>query len=77
MKTVTTTEAKAKFNALLVEVAAGETVTITNHGRPVAVLSGAEQPTRKWGRFAGRITLTDEFDAPMSEEELAPWESAR
>ena len=73
MKIVTTTEAKAKLNALLTEVAAGETVTITSHGRPVAVLSKAEPASRKLGQFAGLITLTDDFDAPMSEDDLAVW----
>jgi prevent-host-death family protein len=73
MKTVTTTEAKAKLNALLAEVATGQTVTITSHGRPVAVLSKAEPPARKLGQFAGLITLTDDFDAPMSEDDLALW----
>ena len=73
MKTVTTTEAKAKFNALLTEVASGQTVTITNHGRPVAVLSKAEPPTWRLGRFAGLVTIPDDFDAPMSEDDLALW----
>jgi prevent-host-death family protein len=76
MKTVTTTEAKAKLNALLTEVAAGETVTITSHGRPVAVLSKAEPAARKFGQFAGLIALSDDFDAPMSEEDLALWEES-
>lgn len=76
MMTVTTTEAKAKLNALLTEVAAGETITITSHGRPVAVLSKAEPPARKLGRFAGLITLTDDFDAPISGDDLALWGEA-
>ena len=72
MKTVTTTEAKAKLNSLLTEVDAGETFTITSHGRPVAVLS---KPTaaRKLDQFAGQIEIPDDFDAPMSEEDLARW----
>lgn len=73
MKTVTTTEAKAKLNALLSEVAGGETVTITSHGRPVAVLSKAEPTVRKLGQFAGQVSLTGDFDAPLSDEELALW----
>lgn len=73
MKTVTTTEAKAKLNSLLAEVAAGETVTITSHGRPVAVLSGAAEPARQLGRFAGLVTVADDFDAPMSDDDLALW----
>ncbi|MDN5851705.1 MAG: type II toxin-antitoxin system prevent-host-death family antitoxin [Actinomycetia bacterium] len=73
MKTVTTTEAKANLNSLLSAVAAGETVTITNHGRPVAVLSQPTPPTRKLGQFADLITVPDDFSAPMDEEDLALW----
>lgn len=76
MKTVPTTEAKAKLNALLAEVASGETVTITNHGRPVAVLTKADEPTRELGTFAGIITIPDDFDAPMGDDELALWGEA-
>ena len=44
VKTVTTTEAKPKLNALLADVErTGASVTITNHGRPVAVLMPAHQ----------------------------------
>lgn len=73
MKTVPTTEAKAKLNSLLAEVAAGETVTITSHGRPVAVLTKTEAPARKFGQFAGVISVPDDFDAPMSDDDLALW----
>jgi prevent-host-death family protein len=39
MKKITSTEAKATLNALLAEVErTGTSVTITNHGRPVAIL---------------------------------------
>jgi prevent-host-death family protein len=44
---VTSTEAKAKLNALLTEVErTGASVTITNHGRPVAALMPAHQHPR-------------------------------
>lgn len=39
MKTVGAYEAKTKLSALLQEVAAGEHVVITKHGRPVAQLT--------------------------------------
>ena len=73
MRTVTTTEAKAKLNALLLEVSAGETITITSHGKPVAILSQAPASPRKLGRFAGLITIPDDFDEPMCDEDLALW----
>ncbi|MFC6703996.1 type II toxin-antitoxin system Phd/YefM family antitoxin [Flexivirga alba] len=73
MKTVTAAEAKATLDSLLSVVATGETVTITSHGRPVAVLTKAEAPTRKFGQFAGVISIPDDFDAPMADEDLALW----
>ena len=39
MKTVGASEAKIHLARLLEDVAAGETITITKHGRPVARLS--------------------------------------
>lgn len=73
MKTVSTTEAKAKLNSLLAEVETGETVTITSRGRPVAVLTKAGAPARKFGQFAGIISVPDDFDAPLGDDEIAPW----
>lgn len=76
VKTVSTTEAKAKLNALLAEVAAGESFTITSHGRPVAVLSAATAPGRRFGQWAGLVQPTHDFDAPMSDDELRLWGEA-
>lgn len=39
MKTITATDANRHFSRLLREVAAGATVTIVLHGRPVAVVT--------------------------------------
>lgn len=71
---VTTTEAKARLNALLDEVAAGESVTITRHGTPVAVLSAPADPPRRFGLLAGRISAPDDFNDPLDLDELALWE---
>ncbi|WP_079693606.1 type II toxin-antitoxin system Phd/YefM family antitoxin, partial [Mycobacteroides abscessus] len=52
MKTITSTDAKNRLNAVLQEVErTGEPVTITNHGRPVAVLSPARPVSRTFGQF--------------------------
>lgn len=76
MKTVSTTDAKATMNALVAEVSAGQTVTITHRGRPAAILSPVAPEQRRFGTFAGVVSRTEEFDAPMSEEELAEWGEA-
>lgn len=39
MKTISAREANQRFSRLLSEIEAGEEVTITKHGKPVAVLS--------------------------------------
>ncbi|KAA8970483.1 type II toxin-antitoxin system Phd/YefM family antitoxin [Mycobacterium sp.] len=74
MRTITSTEAKTRLNALLAEVErTGEPVTITNHGRPVAVLSPAQATPRCFGQFPNLVVPTT-FDDPLPADELAPWE---
>jgi len=50
---MTATDAKAKILAVLDEVAAGEEVEITKHGRVVARLVPATGPHALKGRLAG------------------------
>jgi prevent-host-death family protein len=74
MKTITSTEAKAKLSALLGEVErTGTSVTITNHGRLVAVLVPVE-PRPRWFRQLPALTVSDDFDEPLPDAELAAWE---
>jgi prevent-host-death family protein len=62
VKTVTTTEAEGKPNVLLAEVErTGESVTITKHGRSVAVLMPAHQRLCRFGQLLARA-VTDAFD---------------
>ncbi|MEP9394826.1 MULTISPECIES: type II toxin-antitoxin system Phd/YefM family antitoxin [Gordonia] len=76
MKTVSSTEAKARLNALLAEVErTGEPVTITNHGRAVAVVSPTAARPRAFGQFPG-LVIPDDFDAPLPEAELDIWEGS-
>lgn len=73
-KTVSSTEAKAGLNALLAEVErTGTSVTITNHGRPVAVLMPVQQTPRRFGQLPNLIVPAN-FDEPLPEAELAAWE---
>lgn len=74
MKTVTGTQAKARLNALLAEVErTGRPVTITNHGRAVAVLTPAHPKPRKFGQLPA-LVVPDNFDEPLPEAEIAAWE---
>ena len=74
MKTVSSTEAKARLNALLAEVQrTGSPVTITTHGRPVAVLTPVHAPQRTFGQLP-TLVFGEDFDAPLPESEVTAWE---
>lgn len=76
MKTLSSTEAKARLNALLAEVEqTGEAVTITTHGRPVAVLSPTRERPRTFGQLPS-LAVPETFDESLPADELAAWESA-
>jgi prevent-host-death family protein len=62
---MTATEVKAKILGLLDEVAAGESVEITKHGRTVARLVPARGPRALEGLFEGSVSTAVE-----DEEEL-------
>lgn len=53
VRTMTATEVKTHILSLLDEVAAGEEIEITKHGRPVARLVGAQSPRSSRGRLRG------------------------
>ena len=61
---MTATEAKAKMLALLDEVAAGEEVEITRHGRTVARLVPAVGPHALRGRLIG-VAMTSAEDEDL------------
>jgi prevent-host-death family protein len=71
---MTATEAKTQILGLLDEVAAGEEVEITKHGRPVARLVPARGPAALKDRMAGTAS------SPVAEEELfstgEPWDAS-
>lgn len=74
VRTISSTEAKAQLNALLAEVQrTGSPVTITSHGRPVAILSPINRGPRTFGQLP-RLTVGADFDEPLPESELAAWE---
>jgi len=71
-------EAKTHFSELLRRVEEGEEVTIARAGKPVARIVRAEAPKRErqLGTGKGKIWLAPDWDAPMTEEELAEWYDA-
>lgn len=59
---MTATEAKARILALLDDVAAGEEVEITKHGRPVARLVPPPGPRGLKGMFGGMALSASDDD---------------
>jgi prevent-host-death family protein len=70
-------EAKTQLSALVEQAAAGEEIIIAKNGKPMAKLVAIrEKPLRKPGRLKGKIWMSKDFDAPMTPEELAAFESS-
>lgn len=61
-RTLTATEAKARILTLLDDVAAGEEIAITKHGRVVARLVGASGPISSRGELSEVAATADEED---------------
>ncbi|HWH33591.1 MAG TPA: type II toxin-antitoxin system prevent-host-death family antitoxin [Egibacteraceae bacterium] len=69
-------EAKTTLSKLLKRVAAGEEITITRGGEPVARLVAAQgAPRRTLGQDRGRYGVPDDFDAPLDEAALRAFEA--
>ncbi len=71
IKEVGAYEAKTTLSRLLDEVAGGETIYITKHGKRVAELRPPEQPPRKRARFGCAkgpgFYMAPDFDAPLED----------
>ena len=72
--TVNVHEAKTHLSRLLERVANGEEVTIAKAGKPVARLVPVNPQTRALGLDAGRVLVSDDFDAPLPDEILSTFE---
>jgi prevent-host-death family protein len=72
MKTISAREANQRFSKLLAEIESGEEVTITKHGKPVAVLSPYRPPQMTPERKAAieRAIATMEKGLPWPEGAL-------
>lgn len=69
-------EAKTTLSALLRRVAAGEEITITSSGKPVARLVPVQPaPDRALGRDRGAFVMPEDFDTPLPEDVLAEFGS--
>ena len=76
MKTVNVHEAKTHLSRLLARVARGEEILIAKAGKPIARLVpvGPAAGQRPFGMDRGRAAIAEDFDAPLPEDILAPFE---
>jgi len=76
MKTFNIHEAKTQFSRLVDAAAAGEEMIIAKAGVPAAKLGPITQakPVRKFGLLKGKISISDDFDAPLPSEVIADFE---
>lgn len=65
MSTIDVHEGRSTLGRLLDRVEAGERVTITRAGRPVADLVSHARPDLVFGTAAGMLAYDDSFDDPL------------
>jgi len=75
-KRVNVREAKIHRSKLLAAVAKGQRITICKGGIAVAQLGPLDTPVpvRRPGLLNGRVTIADDFDAPLPSDTLASFE---
>lgn len=69
-------EAKTTLSRLLAEVEGGREIIVARNGKPVAKLVPIQLEPRKkltLGDLKGKIWMSPDFDAPLSDEELKAW----
>ena len=75
MAEVNVHEAKTQLSKLLRRVAAGEEIVISRAGKPVARLVAVVPRARRLlGLDEGVFEVPNDFDAPLSESDLAEFE---
>lgn len=76
MQTIDLHDATNHLSRLLEQAAGGEEVVITKAGKAIARLVPLETPPgkRQLGLLKGRLNVPDDFGAPLTDDELAPFE---
>ncbi len=76
-KQVNLYEAKTQLSALVDRAAKGEEIVIAKAGKPMAKLSRLEPepkvPRKPGGNLLGVTYMAEDWDAPLSEEDLKEW----
>jgi prevent-host-death family protein len=73
MTMVNVFEAKSQLSKLIEKAAAGEDVIIARSGKPVARITRLvdAKPAVTFGILRGRVSLGDDFDEPLPDDEIA------
>lgn len=76
MQTVNIHQAKTHLSRLLEQVAGGEEIIIAKAGKAMARLVplDAAPKKRQLGLLLGKLNVPDDFDAPLTGDELAVFE---
>lgn len=77
MYQINISEAKSQLSELIERALRGEEIIICNRNVPVVTLEpidGPKRPQRRLGLWKGRFTVPDDFNEPISKDELAEWE---
>jgi prevent-host-death family protein len=76
MRTINIHAAKTQLSRLVEDAAKGEEIIIAKAGRPVARLVPLvdAKRQRRLGVLAGKLTVSDDFDAPLPDDILDEFE---
>lgn len=76
MRTINIHQAKTQLSRLVEQAATGEEIVIAKAGKPIARLVPLKsRPVRRQlGVLANRLTVPEDFDAPLPDEVLAQFE---
>lgn len=67
-------EAKTKLSQLVEQAENGEEIVLARAGKPVArIVPIRRKARRKLGQWKGKVRMSEDFDAPLPEAELAAW----
>jgi len=67
-------EAKTTLSQLVEQVESGEDIVLARAGTPVARIVPFQRSARRTlGQWKGQVRMSDDFDAPLPESELAAW----
>lgn len=74
-KIVNMHEAKTSLSKLVEEAERGEDILLARAGKIVArIVALRPARTRELGQWKGKVRMSEDFDAPLPEEDLSLWE---